>query len=262
MPWLESIKLGRAAAERALALDSEVAEAHAARAELAFMADEPSDILNREVRRALELNPSLAQGHGMLCAMAGTFGVVEALVSEGEEAYKLDPLSPGMIRRLGDAYFHSGKLDQAEALWKKTIEQAPISSYRGLVDLNILRGNLDQAETYLRELERVAPSSDYAFLCRGYLSAVKGDREEAMKAIAKLNETQHEGSSRKVSSIGFIYYGLGDLDRFFEYMNRAATDHTIQLARVRLSPLFSGARKDPRFLELLSKYYFPDASSK
>ena len=259
MPWMEATKLGRAAAERGIALDPEVAEAHAARAEIAFMADEPSDVLNREVRRALELNPNLAPGHSILCAMAGTFGVMESVVIQGEEAYHLDPLSSETMRRLGDAYFHSGRLDQAEAHWKKTLEQAPVSSYRGLVDLSILRGDLEQAETYLREMERVAPSSDYALLCRGYLSAVKGDRAGAMRAVAKLNETQHEGSSRKVSSIGFIYYGLGDLDRFFEYMNRAAGDHTIQLARIRLSPLFSRARQDPRFLELLSKYYFPDS---
>ena len=262
LPWMEAIKLGKAAAERAIALDPDVAEAHAERAELAFMSDEPSDILNREVRKALELNPSLAQGHSILCAMAGTFGVVESAVIQGEEAYTLDPLNAEMIRRLGDAYFHSGKLEQAEALWKKTLDIAPVSSYRGLVDYCILKGDLVQAETYLRELERVAPSSDYAYLCRGYLAGVKGDRVEAMKAIAKLNETQMEGSSRRVSSVGFIYYALGDLDQFFNCMNQAAKDHTIQLARVRLSPLLSGARKDPRFLELLSMYYFPDSTKK
>jgi TolB-like protein/Tfp pilus assembly protein PilF len=262
LPWIEAIKLGIAAAERAIALDPDVAEAHAARGDLAFMADEPSDVLNREVQKALELNPNLAQGHSILCAMAGTFGVVESAVAQAEEAYHLDPLNPEMIRRLGDAYFHSGRLSDAEAHWKKTIELAPISSYRGLVDYSILKGNLDQAEVFLRELERVAPSSDYAFLCRGYLAAVKGDRAEAMKAIAKLNETQHEGSSRRVSSVGFIYYALGDLNQFFNCMNLAAKEHTIQMARIRLSPLFSAARRDPRFLELLSMYYFPDPTKK
>ena len=258
LPWLEAIKLGITAAEKASALDPDVAEAHAARAELAFMADEPSDVLNREVRKALQLNPNLAQGHSILCAMAGTFGVVESAIAQAEEAYHLDPLNPEMIRRLGDAYFHSGRADQAETLWKKSIEQAPINAYRGLVDCSILKGHLDEAETYLRELERVAPSSDYALLCRGYLAGVKGDRAEAMRAIAKLNESQHEGSSRRVTSVGFIHYALGDLDEFFACMNRSAREHTIQLARIRLSPLFSAARKDPRFLELLSMYYFPD----
>ena len=262
LPWMEAIKLGISAAEKASALDPDVAEAHAARAELAFMGDEPSDVLNREVRKALQLNPNLAQGQSILCAMAGTFGVVESATAQAEEAYHLDPLNPEMIRRLGDALFHSGQVDQAEALWKKTIEQAPISAFRGLVDYNILKGRLDQAEVYVRELERLAPSSDYALLCRGYLAGVKGDRAEAMRAIARLNETQHEGSSRRVTSVGFIYYALGDMDQFFNCMNLSAKEHTIQMARVRLSPLFTAARKDPRFLELLSMYYFPDPTKK
>ncbi len=261
-PWIEAIKLGRTAAEKASGIDPDLAEAHATRAELAFMADEPSDILNREVRRALELNPNLAQAHSILSAMAATFGVVEAYVLQAEEAYHLDPLSPETIRRLGDAYFLSNKSDEAVAHWKKTIELAPIHSWRGLADHSILRGDLEQAEKYVAELERIAPTSDYAYLCRGYLSGVKGDRPAAMNIIAKLNAAGLEGSSRRQSSVGFIYYALGDMDRFFDCMNLAANEHTIQMGRIRLSPLFAGARKDPRFLTLLSRYYFPDPTAK
>jgi len=262
LPWMESITLGRTAAEKASALDPDLADAHAARAELAFMADEPSDVLNRAVRRALELNPNLAQAHSILASMAATFGVVESYIVQSEEAYHLDPLSAETIRRLGDAYFFAGRLDDALTHWKKTSERAPMSSYRGLVDYSILKGDLEQAELYARELERVAPTSDYAYLCRGYLCAVKGDRPAAMQVIAKLQEVHREGSSRRQSSIGFIYYALGDFDRFFDCMNLAAKEHTIQLGRIRLCPLFAGARKDPRFLELLSRYYLPDPNLK
>lgn len=262
LPWMESIKRGRAAAERACAIDPDLADAHAARAELAFMADEPSDVLNREVRRALELNPNLAQGHSILAAMAATFGVGESYVAQSEEAYHLDPLSRETIRRLGEAYFFTGRVEDAHAHWTKNTEQAPMSAFRGLVEYFILKGDLEQAEKYTQELERVAPTSDYAYLSRGFLAAVKGDRPAAMQVIAKLNEVHHEGSARRQSSIGFIYYALGDLDRFFDCMNLAAKEHTIQLGRIRLSPLFAGARKDPRFLELLSRYYLPDPTAK
>ncbi|MGA8710001.1 MAG: adenylate/guanylate cyclase domain-containing protein [Thermoplasmata archaeon] len=262
MPWMDSIKRGRTAAERACAIDPDLADAHAARAELAFMADEPSDVLNREVRRALELNPNLAQGHSILAAMAATFGVGESFVAQAEEAYHLDPLSSETIRRLGDAYFCAGRVEEAQAHWKRNTEQAPVNAFRGLVDYYIHKGDFEQAESFTRELERVAPTSDYAYLCRGYLAAVKGDRPAAMQVIAKLHDVHHEGSSRRLSSIGFIYYALGDLDRFFDCMNIAAKEHTIQLGRIRLSPLFAGARKDPRFLELLSRYYLPDPTAK
>ena len=49
MPWTDACNLGRAAAEKAIALDPNLAEAHGLRAEIAFMADEPADVLDREV---------------------------------------------------------------------------------------------------------------------------------------------------------------------------------------------------------------------
>jgi len=262
VPWMESIRLARTATEKASGIDPDLAEAHAVRAEIAFMADEPSSVLNREVRHALQLNPNLAQAHSILSAMAGTFGVEEAFISQAEEAFHLDPLSSETIRRLGDAYFLSKRYDEAVAHWNKTKEQAPIHSYRGLAEYSIVKGEFERAEKYVQELERVAPSSDYAYLCRGFLAGIKGDRPAALRVIAQLREMGPEGSARRNSSIGFIHYALGDVDRFFEFMDLASKDHTIQMARIRLSPLFSEGRKDPRFLELLSRYYFPDASNK
>ncbi len=262
LPWNEAIRLGSAAADRACALDPDMADGHVARAELAFMADEPSEILNRALRKALQLNPNLATGHSTLCAMAGTYGVPEAYLAQAEEAYHLDPLSHETVRRLGEAYFNLSRFDEALAHWKTTMDVAPIHSLRGLADYSILRGDLAQAEVHVRELERIAPSSDYAMVARGWLSAVKGDRAGAMQIIAKLNDTFVEGASRRLMAVGSVYYALGDLDRFFDCMNLAAQEHTIQLVRIRSSPLFSGARKDPRFLELLSRYFQPNAVGK
>jgi len=256
MSWLDACNLGRAAAEKAIAIDPVLAEAHGLRAEVAFMADETADVLDRHVRRALELNPNLAQAHTILAALAGSLGIAEAYVAQNEEAYRLDPLSPATIRSLGNAYFFSGRFDEALGHWKRTMEQAPIDSYRGLADYHILKGDFDQAELMVKELERLAPASDYALLCRGWLSAVKGDRATAMKIIEKLQETSREGYARQ-SSVGFIYYALGDLDRFFQIIFATAKAHTMQAARIRMSPLFAGARKDSRFVELMSYYGRP-----
>jgi len=254
--WSESCNLGRAAVGKALAIDPNLSEAHGLRAEIAFMADEPADILDSEVRRALELNPNLAQAHTILGALAGSLSIVEAYVDQAEQAYRLDPLSPPTIRSLGNAYFFSGRFDEAQAHWKKTIEQSPLDSYRGFADYYMLKGDFAQAELMVKELERIDPSSDLALLCRGYLAALQGDRTTAMKAIRRLQETSQEGYARQ-SSVGFIYYALGDLDRYFDVMFATAKAHTMQAARIRMSPLLAGARKDPRFIQLMSTYGRP-----
>jgi len=256
MVWGDACTLGRAASEKAMAIEPGLAEAHGLRAEIAFMADETADVLEREVRRALELNPNLAQAHTILAALAGSLGIAEAYAAENEEAYRLDPLSPATIRTLGNAYFFSGRFDEALAHWKRTMELSPIDSYRGLADYYMLKGDFEQAELMVKELERLAPSSDPALLSRGFLSALRGDRSTAMKMIERLQETSREGYARQ-SSVGFIYFALGDLDRFFEVMFATAKAHTMQASRLRMAPLFAGARKDRRFVSLMSLYGRP-----
>jgi adenylate cyclase len=250
LTWTGAIEMGKAAAERASKLDPDLAEAHVLLGELAFMEDAPAEILDRELRRALELNPNLAQAHSILSSLAGSFGIMESYLLQAEEAYRLDPLSPPMIRRQGEAYFYSGRYEEALAFWRKYVEIDPIDAYRGLAEYHMLKGELDQAEAMVREVERAGPNGDPALLCRGYLAALQGDRETAVRTIAKIDEVFKKGTSRQ-SSIGFIYYALGDMDRFFEYMFASAKNHTMQAVRVRLSPLFAAARKDPRFVMLV-----------
>ncbi len=250
LTWTGAIEMGKAAAERASKLDPDFAEAHVLLGELAFMADAPAEILDSELRRALELNPNLAQARSILSSLAGSFGILESYTLLAEEAYKLDPLSPPMIRRQGEAFFNSGRHEEALAYWERNVEVDPVDAYHGLADYYIFKGDYAQAETTIRELERVAPNSDSALLCRGYLAALQGDRETAVRMIAKIDELFKKGTTRQ-SAIGYIYYALGDLDRFFEYMFAAARNHTMQAVKVRLSPLFAGARRDHRFVMLV-----------
>jgi adenylate cyclase len=250
LTWTGSIEMGQAAAERASRLDPDLAEAHGLLGEIAFMADAPAEILDRELRRALELNPNLANAHSLLSSLAGSFGIVESYVNSAEDAYRLDPLSPPMIRRQGDAIFNSGRLEEAIVHWKAHIESDPVDAYRGLFDCYLLKGDLEQAESMVRELERIAPDSDPALLSRGCLAAQTGDRETAVRMISRIDELFKKGSSRQ-SSIGFIYNALGDMDRFFEYMIAAAKNHTLRAVSVRLSPLLAQARRDPRFVMLV-----------
>jgi tetratricopeptide (TPR) repeat protein len=256
MTWVDACNLGRAAAERAIAIDPVIAEGHALRAEIAFMADEPADVLDREVRRALELNPNLAQAHTILGALAGSLGIAESYVAENEAAYRLDPLSRQTIRTLGNAYFFSSRFEEALAHWKQAMALDPIDSYRGMADYYTHMRDFAQAELAVKELERLAPGGDFALLCRGWLSAVTGDRQNAMNMIEKLQETSREGYARQ-SSVGFIYYALGDFDRFFEIMFATARAHTMQASRIRMSPMFAGARGDSRFVALMSMYGRP-----
>ncbi|HYA10846.1 MAG TPA: adenylate/guanylate cyclase domain-containing protein [Thermoplasmata archaeon] len=254
IPWAEAIRLGKSAAEKAAAMDPSLADAHAILAELAFMADDTADLLDNELRRALELNPNLAEALNTLGGLAGSLGILEGYVAQAEAAYRLDPLSPPTIRSMGNALYFSGQGEEALAFWKKHKESNPVDMLRGMADYYFEAKDLDQAETCVAEMERIAPENSLTEQCRGYLLALRGDRAGAMKVIERM---QSHRSDAQLGNIGFVFLGLGNLDKFFEYMFASARAHTLQMARVRFSPLMATARRDPRFIQLLSLYGRP-----
>ena len=249
--WSEAIRNGRAAAQKALSISPDLAEGHVMLAEIAFMADEGHAVVETEARKALDSNPNLPEALDLLGQAAAAQGDLDSMVRYIEAAYRLDPLSPPTIGYLGTAYLPSGRTDDAMAHWTRTLHLDPANSYRGMADYYLAKGDLDAAEAVIQKLEQFSPESEWAHLNRGYLSALRGDRATALEMIRKLDATHEPGWSRS-SSAGYIYLALGDLDRFFEYMFTAVRDHTLQVTRVKYSPLLTEARKDPRYQQLLA----------
>ena len=85
----------------------------------------------------------------------------------------------------------------------------------------------------------------------GIIAAMEGDRERALLAIRKIEEAQLGPAG--LSLVGFVYHALGDLDSYFQYMNKALEAHAIISLFVMYSPVFDKARADPRYLELVER---------
>ncbi len=156
-----------------------------------------------------------------------------------------------MIRRRGNALFYTGRADEALAHWKKHLKHAPVGCYRGMAEYYLARKDFVQAEQMVQESEAIAPESQAAVGTRGLLLALRGDREAALAVIARLNQLFKKGSAGRVAG-SYIYYALGEFDRFFEEMFAAASDHTLEAVVLRFSPLFETARRDPRFIMLMA----------
>jgi TolB-like protein/Tfp pilus assembly protein PilF len=242
----EGIERGRDAAEKALSIDPDLAEAHAALAELSLMADDPVVTTEREVRKALDLNPNLADAHALLGLIDALKGDPRAWVDHCEIAYQLDPLSPRTIWSLGRAYFLSGREEDALDHWTRNLHLDQIDALRGLTDYHMARGDLERADAALREEERIGPGHQITFMHRGYLAALKGDHETAREMIVRL-----ESTSSGAFYVACIYHALGDSDRFFECLFTSLKDHVFAAEELMYSPLFSSVRRDPRFKQFL-----------
>ena len=256
MLWEVGISKGKTAVRKALELNPNLAEAHARLAAIMFMADDPLDARREELRRALELNPSLAEAAWQQAQESGVAGDSLEMVRAAERAYQMDPLSPATVRLLGLYYLYAGRIEDALNHWKKTMHLNRYGTYRAMFDYHASTGDYGEAERDLKELERLGPTLEYTYLNKGLLAALTGDARTAHEMIEKLDKTHTPGWARSLSA-GYIYLELGDSDKFFEYMFRAADDHTLAVTTLRFNPMLKKARSDPRFPEIFTRAGLP-----
>lgn len=252
-PLEAALPLVRASLKRALELDPELPEVHAALATLRMNEDD-GPAWERETRRALELNPSLPEAHNMLSALAGLKGDVEEMVREAETAYRLDPLRPQYITSVGFVYMSTAREREALEHWKRTEPIAPRPTATLRAEYYLSKGDLERAAECYAERVRLSTSThEPGLVCLGGVMA--GQRGEKAKAVAAIRELEQDPNlgATSLNYVAFVYHALGDLDAFFDYMNRALEAHVLIAPEVMYSPLYAKTRSDPRFQGLVQK---------
>ena len=240
----------RASLKCALELDPNLAEAHAA---LALMHLNEDDLPGEEAeaRRALEINPSLPEAYDLLFEVAGVRGQPEEMVKNMEIAYRLDPIRPRYISLLGYVYFATGREQEALEHWGKTEHLAPAETYRNMADYYLSKGDIAKARELHAKYEKLQPTNPWVIYMGGFIDATAGDREKALLAIRTM-ENRKMGPIA-YNYVAYIYHALGDMNRYFENMNRALEEHVLIAIFVLYSPLLARAREDPRYRELVEK---------
>ena len=236
--------------ERAIDLDPNLPEAHASLSEMFFNEDDMPR-MEAEARRALELNPSLPDPHSMLSELAALKGDPAEMVRQTETAYRLDPIRPRFIHNVGTAYLWTGREEEALELWKKTEQLAPAYTYRGMMEYYLTKGDLEKAKEFHARAEKLEPTNPRITGMGGVIAAVEGDRDKALLTIKKIEDAKMGPVG--FNYVGYVYHALGDLNSFFEYMNKALEAHALISSTLIYSPLLARARVDPRYLELMEK---------
>jgi adenylate cyclase len=236
--------------ERAIELDPNLPEAHASLCGMYFNEDD-SVSAEAEARRALELNPSLPDPHNMLSELAALRGDREEMVRHMEAAYRVDPIRPHLIWLLGTVYLYVGREEEALALWKKTEQLAPAAGYRGMVEYYLTKGNVHKAKEFHAKAEKLEPTRPWLIWTSGVIAAMEGDKEKALLAVKKIQDAKI--GPMGLNFIGYVHYALSDFDSFFNYMNMALETHNLVTLMLMYSPLFTKARADSRYPELVER---------
>jgi serine/threonine-protein kinase len=244
----DSFPQAKAAAQKALAIDDSLAEAHVGLANVLTSYEWNFAEAERELRRAIELNPNYATAHQWLSdgPLAATGRFDEAL-AEMKRAQELDPLSLIISAEIGATYRFARQYDRAIEQLRKTIEmdQNFYFAHWNLGEAYVMKGSFGEALTEYQIAMRMSDDPHILGLI-GHAYAVSGRPDEALKTIAQMKEISKQ---RYVAAFAFaqIYAGLGDKDQAFQWLERSYQDRSPDLAYFRIDPLLDCLRSDPRF---------------
>ncbi|HKP50845.1 MAG TPA: tetratricopeptide repeat protein, partial [Gemmatimonadales bacterium] len=243
---------GRAAAERALALDSTRAEAHTTLAYGKFLFDSDWHGAEQGFLRAIALNPDYATAHHWYGDFLGGRGNLEGYLQELRRAEALDPLSRQIGTEVGRALYALRRNDEAVAQLHQVLRADPAfaGAHVTLGRVYIEQGRLPEAiDEFQKAVElRGRNALDVAYLASGY--AVAGKRSEAQRLLVEL-----EGRSRREhvppTVLAIVYTALGQHGRAFDLLERAVAEHDGWFAEFVFFPTFDPLRSDPRYAALL-----------
>lgn len=248
----DSLRLGRAAAQKAMAIDGTLAEALAACGMAKGYLDWRWDEALRDLDRALEINPSLAIALYHRSWFHALFGRMEEAIADHKRAQELDPLNPLNTAWLGELYRWQGRLDEAEAEVQRAIEMdprfPPVYFVQALVFRD--RGMHEQAIAAVKKAAEANPAWRWS---AGVFYVAAGRTDEARALLAELNTKKPSpwGAFWRTS----INSALGENDEAFRWL--AYEPHHIWIAWFRVLDWCPVPSDDPRFDEALARMNLP-----
>ena len=237
-----AIREGKAAAQRALALDPKAADAHAALGQIAQEFEWNWVAAKEHYDQALKLDPNYATAHQWRAELYMTLGEFDQAITEVNRALSLDPLSSVMQSIRSFALFKSGRHDEAIALLSSVVRSDPgfTSAPMNLLGFLLMDGRYDEAR-------KLAPDSVFLVL-----SAGAEDRAKAPAALQLLAAPQVR-ERMNLSQLGVMYTLLDQKDSAAAVFDRAADAHEVQIYLWPRDPLTQRLDSEPRFKEFRRK---------
>lgn len=250
-PPAEVTPIAKAAAERALELDSTLGMAHASLGWIRFVTDLDFDGPDREFRLALELSPGsswIRSWYADYLALAGRF---DESVAQKRRAIDLDPLAVNTSIGLGWDYFLARRYDDAIAQFQRTLVLQPGYWY-GHLELSWAysqKGMHGMAVAECDSAAAAAPPGEELIEC-GWVYGRGGRRQQALATLQRATATTPPHWINPFG-VSLVQIGLGNEDRALAWLRRAARERSQYLVFLKVEPMLDPLRSDPRFQELL-----------
>jgi tetratricopeptide (TPR) repeat protein len=252
----EGMEQARRAARKALEIDPRLAEAHVSLAAILEAYDWNWAAAEREYRQAIRLNPHLASAHLWYGMFLRDQGRVREAMPELRKAAQLEPFSVMTSINLAHGYLVEGNYDAAAEQATRAVEKAPhlVTAYVILAKAHCARDQKVEAVSELARAHAYAGDNPHAvaLLARAY--AHHGKREESATLLRQLEDI---ATRRYVSpfDMGTVSLALGDEQRALDLLQEAFRQRSSGLIFLR-DAKFSDLRRSSEFQSLMEKVRF------
>jgi TolB-like protein/Tfp pilus assembly protein PilF len=262
MPPSEAKPKARDAAQKALQFNPRLADAHAVLGNVAMSYDWDLATAEKELRRAIELNPNDPTPHEWYGHLLIVQGHNSEALAEAHHALDLDPVNPLFHAVLAETYYFGRSYDAAieEAQQVVKLHPGSLSAQFWLGSAYREKKMYPQAiETFQNaraEVRKQTGNENPAMLMAyGHTQAVAGNAAEARAALQQL---QQLATTRFVPNLypAAIHVGLGETDEAFRLLDLAFQERIDRLVYLNVDPMADPLRSDPRFAQLMAKVGF------
>jgi tetratricopeptide (TPR) repeat protein len=248
----------REAAEKALSLDPQLAEAHTSLGLIKFQYDWDWDGAEKDLKKAIGINPSYAPAHHFYADYLKAMGRFDEALIEIEKAQELDPLSLAINTGVGHVLYLSGQYDDAIEQYQKAVDLDPnfMITHVWFGRPYLEKGMFEEAISELEIAVKLSGESTLPLAMLGHGLASAGRKDEAMQIMEKLKD---RSKNQYVPSywIAVIYTGLRDKKQVITWMKKAYAERSSWLVWSNVEPRFEWLRNDPDVAELLKEMKFP-----
>jgi TolB-like protein/DNA-binding winged helix-turn-helix (wHTH) protein/Tfp pilus assembly protein PilF len=259
IPSKEGYRKSKAAVRKALEIDDTLAQAHATLGAMNMFSDLDWEAAEREYKRAIELNPNYEITYELYSYLLSALGRPDEAIAMAQRGLELDSLSTLLSEDVAAAYYLARQYDRAIEQIQKTREIEPNrpGSYIALGGIYDVKGMYEESITEYQKAINASERTSTILGLLGHVYAVSGKRNEVGKI---LNEMKEMSKQKYVSpyDLATLYVGLGEKDKALEQLNYAYEEQSGWMIYLKVEPLFDPLRSDPRFKNLLKRMNLPE----
>jgi adenylate cyclase len=247
-------------ADKALELDSSIAESHTAKAGAYLLYDWKWKEACDALLKAIDLNPAATEAYQLLGLYYVSTGQHEKAVQVLEQAEIIDPMSRAVALALGDIYLFSKRYDDSIKQADKLLEIDP--QLRSAIEMKgfatARRGKWQEALSLFEEVHRLTNHPLKGLVGLAFAHGQLGNKEKVVSYIQKMEQRQAEDPHSVTDpERAASWFAIGEVDKAFYHLNQGIEKRIGRISYLLEHPAFEGIKTDPRYQEIRKKLGLP-----